>query len=421
MKSSGTSAPRAIESCRICGSTDLAPVLDLGEHMLTGVFPEDRDTEISSGPLCLVKCSGPGSCGLLQLQHTYDFVEMYGDNYGYRSGLNTTMIRHLHGKVARIEALIDLRPGDLVIDIGSNDGTTLSAYATAGLDLLGIDPTATKFLKYYPAHVNVLVELFSKASLSRARPGALARVITSFAMLYDLEAPLQFMQDMHDILAPDGIWMFEQSYMPTMLKMNSLDTVCHEHLEYYGLQQIVWMTSRVGFKIIELSFNDTNGGSFSVTVAKTDAPYPVSADVEKAIAGEVSAGLNGLEPYRRFAEHAEVARRDLLDFMERAREQGKIVAALGASTKGNTMLQYCGLGPGDIKAVGDVNPEKFGRLTPGTWIPILPEEEVLAMRPDYLLVLPWHFHRFFCESPQLRGFNLVFPLPKLWIRAAEVR
>jgi len=224
---------------------------------------------------------------------------------------------------------------------------------------------------------------------------------------------MQFMREVHEVLADDGIWVFEQSYMPTMLEMNSYDTACHEHLEYYALKQIKWMADRVGFVLLDVEFNDVNGGSFSVTAGKAGtsaAPSPRIADVLRQ---EEAAGLDTLAPYHAFAERVSATREALLAFVEQAASEGKTIAAIGASTKGNVLLQYCGLGKAQISAVGEVNKEKFGAYTPGTLLPIVPEEELLAQSPDYLIVLPWHFRRFFLESPAFEGRTLVFPLPTL--------
>lgn len=405
---------KKVEACRICGNPHLVRVLDLGEQMLTGVFPKKRDDSITVGPLCLVRCTGGGdTCGLLQLEHSYDLQEMYGENYGYRSGLNASMVQHLQGKVRRILERIDLKRGDLVVDIGSNDSTTLQAYPANGPVLVGMDPTGVKFRKYYPAHIELIADFFSSALLQERFPEKKARVITSFSMFYDLEDPLAFMREIHDVLADDGVWVFEQSYMPAMLETNSYDTVCHEHLEFYALQQIKWMTDRVGFTIVDVELNDVNGGSFSITVSKANGARELPPQVQKILDAERASGLDTLAPYQAFADHAVRSRQELLKFIGTARAQGKRVAALGASTKGNVLLQYCGLTEKDIFCIGDVNADKFGCFTPGTWIPIVPEDELLAMKPDYLIVLPWHFRKFFEGNAKFADATLVFPLPIL--------
>ena len=396
---------KKIEKCRICGNTNLVCVLDLGEQALTGVFPRTKDAKITTGPLRLVKCFGEDACGLLQLEHSYDLAEMYGKNYGYRSGLNASMVAHLQKKVKRIQGQVELLPGDLVVDIGSNDGTTLRAYPM-NLTLVGIDPAGAKFRGYYPANIQLISDFFSVLILK----GKKAKVITSFSMFYDLEDPVSFMHEVYESLTDDGIWVFEQSYMPAMLKTGSYDTVCHEHLEFYALRQIKWMTDLVGFKILDVEFNDVNGGSISVTASKTGNESP---SVQQILDAEYKIGLNKLTPYLTFEKAAAKSKRDLLEFIRAAKANGKTIAALGASTKGNVLLQYCGLTEQDISFISEVNSDKFGSFTPGTWIPIVPEYKLFELKPDYVIVLPWHFRKFFEGNIKYSSLKLIFPLPEL--------
>ena len=405
---------RPISECRICKNPQLVEVLDLGVQTLTGVFPRTRTQEVTSGPLKLVKCTGEDDvCGLLQLQHTYDLGELYGDNYGYRSGLNASMVAHLHRKVRRILDRVRLPDDALIVDIGANDSTTLQAYPARGCTLVGVDPTAKKFKEFYPPHIQLIPDFFSAATLQRHFPGRKATVITSFSMFYDLEQPLTFMREVAEVLDDEGIWVLEQSYMPTMLLKNSYDTVCHEHLEYYALKQIKWMTDRTDLKIVDVEFNDINGGSFSLMVAKRGSQHIESPLVEQILDDEARAGLHTLVPFQEFARNVAASRTTLRAFLDEAKHFGKSICALGASTKGNVLLQYCNITAGDIARVGEVNPDKFEAFTPGTLLPIVSEDEVLAMQPDYLLVLPWHFRDFFLEHERFIDRNLIFPLPQL--------
>jgi hypothetical protein len=389
-------------------------VLDLGVQALTGVFPARREQAITEGPLKLVKCAArPGSCGLLQLAHSYSHDELYGANYGYRSGLNQSMVSHLHGKIQKILGLVDLSGRPVVLDIGSNDGTTLRAYASTRCELVGIDPTAEKFRRYYPEKVTIIPEFFSSATYLNAMHGRKARIVTSFSMFYDLEDPTAFMREVVEILEDNGLWVFEQSYMPLMLERNSYDTVCHEHLEYYALAQIKWMADRVGLRIVDVEFNETNGGSFSVAVAKSSSRYPQCADLGRLLDAERRAGLEGEGPYRAFAARTAASREELRAFFAKARSAGQRVAGLGASTKGNVLLQYCGLSSRDLYAIGEVNEDKFGCFTPGSLIPIRSEKELFADEPDFFLVLPWHFRDFFLRKYKPKKAALVFPLPQL--------
>ncbi len=407
---------RTITECRICGGADLVTVLDLGQQALTGVFPTPQAPDVEIAPLDLVKCAGQNACGLVQLRDTCEPSLMYGANYGYRSGLNRSMVDHLRAKVAKLVALASLAPGEVVLDIGSNDGTTLSSYPTTA-KLIGIDPTAAKFLEYYPQHVTVVADFFSSARFLEASGGARAKIITSIAMFYDLERPLDFMRQVFDALADDGIWHFEQSYLPSMMDALSYDTICHEHLEYYALAQIQWMAERVGFRIVDVELNDVNGGSFAIT-ARKGRGAPASPRVAELAAEETRRALGTLAPYESFAAAVIRHRDDVRALLGRLRDEGKRVLGLGASTKGNVLLQYCGVGVRDLACIAEVNPEKFGRVTPGTNIPIVSEADALAREPDYLLVLPWHFrstllraHASFLE----RGGKMIFPLPRLEI------
>ena len=409
-------AIREIRHCRISGSSHLVSVLNLGEQTLTGVFPRDKAQQVTSGPLELVWC--PDS-GLLQLKHSYSLSEMYGDNYGYRSGLNASMVEHLSGKVRGLERRIAPGRGDLVLDIGSNDGTLLKSYATPGLQRFGMDPTAEKFRQYYPPDVAVVAEFFSGPRFLEATGGRRAKIITSIAMFYDLEDPNAFVRDIADSLADDGVWHFEQSYMPMMLRTNAYDTVCHEHLEYYSLRVISELLERNGLRIVDVQTNSINGGSVAVTACHRDANIPSQRPViDWLLQQEDNWGLDTSKPYRQFEDRVFKHRADLQRLVHALIADGKKILGYGASTKGNVLLQFCGFGPEQIPAIAEVNAEKFGAYTPGTLIPIIPEAEARAMRPDYFLVLPWHFKAGIVQREKeylASGGKLIFPLPEIEI------
>lgn len=406
---------RAIDRCRICGNASLMPVLDLGEQYLTGVFPRGRDDGLTRGPLELVRCDGSDACGLVQLRHSYDHTEMYGANYGYRSSLNKSMVRHLSDKVDGLLELVQLGPSDLVLDIGSNDGTLLSNYPVAGPTLVGMDPTAAKFRDLYRPDIRIVPDFFSAQALRRHFPGRRAKLVTSIAMFYDLEAPQAFADQIASILAPDGLWHFEQSYLPAMLRTTSYDTVCHEHLEYYALRQIKWIIDRAGLKIIDVTFNAVNGGSFAITVAPAAAPYPECTDKIRAnLDDEDRMGLRQFGTYLAFATRVIEHKVELLKTLRDISARNMKVLGYGASTKGNVVLQYCGLSAAEIPCIADVNSDKFGCVTPGSWIPIVSEADAKAADPDYFLVLPWHFRDNLVAREQEfldHGGRMIFPLP----------
>lgn len=407
---------RSITNCRLCGGATLEPVMSLGAQALTGVFPSSRAQVVTAGPVDLVRCASTDGCGLVQLLQSYDLKEMYGFNYGYRSGLNQSMVAHLHRKVAAIMSRNVLAPGDVVVDIGSNDATTLRAYPQDSYELVGIDPTGAKFADYYPDHIKLIPDFFSAAALRATIGDRRAKVITSFSMFYDLEDPVAFAREISSSLVPDGIWVLEQSYLPAMLRTNSFDTICHEHLEFYCLKQIIWIAGAAGLEVIDVEFNDINGGSFSIVVAKKDSRHsPRHEVIAEVLRSEEEMGLDSSRAFDEFKRRVAQVGVDLRRFLGEARSAGKRVCGLGASTKGNVLLQYFEIDESLLPVIGEVNSDKFGKFTPGTLIPLISEDEVLASHPDYLLVLPWHFRSFFAGLDKLKGRKLVFPLPELQV------
>lgn len=404
-----------INCCRICRNKQLVEIIDLGEQSLTGVFHSPEETT-DKAPLVLVKCydENPSNCcGLVQLKHTYELSKMYGEHYGYQSSLNASMVSHLQQTVKNILAYdMPLGTGDLVIDIGSNDGTTLNSYPDTSANLIGVDPTAKYFKHNYKKTIHIIEEFFSASRIRQAFPGKKAKIITSFSMFYDLEAPQLFTNEIAELLDEDGIWVLEQSYLPLMLKNNSFDTICHEHLEYYYLNQINWMFKKAGLKIIDLHFNQVNGGSFCIYAAKESSSYSANVDViNKAIAEEQEMQLTTMKPFEQFCNRVELLKKELIEKLCQLKKQGKTIYGLGASTKGNVLLQYYNLDANQIEAIGEVNEDKFGKVTPGSLIPIENEKTILDKNPDYLLVLPWHFKPFFQNNPRFANTTLIFPLP----------
>ncbi len=404
-----------IARCRVCEAIGLENIVSLGSQALTGVFPRLTDKPVVKGPLTLTRCL---ECNLVQLLHSYEADELYGAHYGYRSGLNASMVEHLRQKIATLTALFPLRPNDLVIDIGSNDGTTLGFYPE-NVERVGFDPSAEKFRKFYQPGIKLIADFFDASTFRKAFDQRKARIITSIAMFYDLEEPQKFVDDVTSLLADDGIWHFEQSYLPSMLKANAYDTICHEHLEYYGLNQIKRMVEGAGLKIIDVQLNETNGGSFAVTAAKKEAQFaPATKAIRALLQEETQMGLDSSAGYRQFVRFVLKHKFDLPALLHRLKTQGRKVLGYGASTKGNVLLQHCGITTHLLPFIAEVNSDKFGCKTPGSSIPIISEKEAHAMKPDYFLVLPWHFRENIVarEADFLaRGGKLIFPLPQIEI------
>jgi NDP-4-keto-2,6-dideoxyhexose 3-C-methyltransferase len=271
---------RRIETCRICESADLRPIIDLGMQALTGRFPASHEPDPPVAPLEMVRC---GNCGLVQLRHSVSLNEMFSERYGYRSGTNATMRNHLSDLARNLASRAKLVAGDVVLDIGCNDGTLLKSYPVGGLVRLGVDPIADVFRDQYTNELFVEAQFFSTAAFNAFATGQKARAITSIAMFYDLDEPGQFVADIAGTLAPDGIWVLEQSYLHEMLEKNSFDTICHEHLEYYGLAQIERLMSESGLRVFDVRLNNINGGSFQVWVCNCTKNLARQGDARRPV------------------------------------------------------------------------------------------------------------------------------------------
>ena len=415
-------------TCRICGS-ELVDVMDLGDQCIAGAFRPPGGARIPEPrlPLQLVRCdplSSPGACGLLQLRHTVPGPVLYS-SYWYRSGINRTMTENLH-EIARhaVGAVGGLEAGDLVLDVGCNDGTLLDGYASAPSEMtrLGMDPsdvTRYAIAKGY----DVVNDFFTYESLAARFPGRRARVITSIAMFYDLEHPAEFVTDIARSLSDDGIWVSEFSYMPTMLETGSFDTVCHEHLEYYSLAVIERLFGDAGLELRRAELNDVNGGSIRLFAGHAGSG-PLGPEDPAALDAlrqrEEALRLTTSEPYEAFARRALKTREDLLSLLRSLKDEGKTIHIYGASTKGNTTLQFAGIDRSLVDCAADRNPDKWGSETIGTHIPIVSEEESRSRAPDYYLVLPWHFLDEFLEREVeffARGGKFIIPLPDVRVIA----
>ena len=410
------------KTCRVCGSAALTGVINLGEQHLQGSFvkPGKELPPTRKIPTSLVRCDpmkDERACGLLQMEHTVPPEVLYSA-YWYRSGTNNTMRSHLRGIV---EEAISILKKDfaVVLDIGCNDGTLLNFYPSSYVRI-GIDPSdvALEIQK----DITVVQDIFPSDELVNRLQGKKCDLITSIAMFYDLEDPIAFSRGIKTLLAPDGIWIFEMSYMPTMLKMNSYDTICHEHLEYYSLAVIEHIMRAAGLKIFNVSLNSINGGSIRCFATHADTfSYKKDEYIERIKAlrqEEFDLELDTDKPYRNFQDRINVHREELNGLLKKLKKEGKKIHIYGASTKGNTILQWCGIDHRIIDVAAERNPDKYGAHTLGTDIPIVSEADSRAMRPDFYLVLPWHFKDEFLQREKemlARGTSLIFPLPTIEI------
>lgn len=414
---------RAIENCRICGAPELVQVIDLGEqyiatHFVAGDAPQFLQSRY---PLELVRCAGREGCGLVQLKHSIDPSALYFD-YGYRSGINQSMRDNLAEITARIEGLVALNAGDTVLDIGCNDGTLLSSYQTSGIDKIGIDPSSNVIAHARAKGLEVVNDYFSAANFKQARPDKRARAITSIAMFYDLEHPADFVREVASILADDGVWVIELSYLPFMLQKNSFDTICHEHLEYYSLETLEWLLEKEAMAVQHVEFNDINGGSVRLFIRHRSEMDQASDSVKSARDCERKLALREEETFKSFRESVARIRTELRQVLDEAKQRGQSVYVYGASTKGNTILQFCGIDNEMVPKAADRNPEKWGRHTLGTEIEIISEKQAREERPDYFLVMPWHFFSEFQDRERdflEGGGKFILPLPEVRVVGKE--
>ncbi|MDY6822805.1 MAG: class I SAM-dependent methyltransferase [Thermodesulfobacteriota bacterium] len=410
------------QTCRICGGWDLKPVIRLGDQYIASVFARDQadDRLRRPYPLELVRCDAPGGCGLVQLQHSIAPDVLY-DAYGYRSGINEQMRRNLQTIAAAAETMTGLRPGDTVFDVGCNDGTLLEAFNTGGIDRMGIDPAPNVVTLAREKGVEVICDFFSKSLYDAARPRVKAKVVTSIAMFYDLEDPNAFVREVAGLMADDGVWVVEMVYLPFILQNNAFDTICHEHLGYYSLRQLEWLFQGQGLAIHDVELNIVNGGSIRLFVRKP-AAGPVPEDTVRRLdrirRNERALALGSDAPYAVFCDAVCDIRDTLRALLARLHADGRTVYIYGASTKGNTILQFCGIDRRWIPRAADRNPEKWTTLTPATGIEIISEKQARAEAPDYFLVLPWHFMEVFRSREAAflhRGGRFILPLPRVRI------
>ena len=394
-----------LTNCRICKSTDVINVIELGEQYITSRFP-DPGENVPKTPITLCMCQ---VCYLLQLRECTNQSEMYEQNYGYRSGLNNTMRNHLKEYQEQILSKVKMSKGDAVLDIGSNDATMLHYYSDDFLRI-GMDPTGSQFQEYYGT-VNLIPEYFKYHSFIK-HYNVKCKIISSISMFYDLPDPVQFAKDVHMALADDGIWTCEQSYLLSMIESNSIDTICHEHLEYYSIYNIKMIAELSDFKIIDIYFNNCNGGSFRIYFAKKSSDYK-EYNLSDLLGKEMKYGINSKNIYSTFMKNCQTEITKLLSFLELS----KNTFIYGASTKGNCLLQYSCITPKEIKYAVERNPRKYGKTT-STGIPIISEDSMRQNPPEYLLVLPWHFRNEIIEREAEylnNGGQLIFPFPQFEI------
>ena len=408
----------ARKTCRIDGSK-LIEVMDLGTQYVSDFVDDPKDGETSSLKVGIGKKSG-----LVQLYESFPPEKMYR-RYWYRSGINESMVLELKGITEAAKKIVELKPGDTVLDIACNDGTLLSFWEK-DLFRIGIDP-AKNLKQHSQKHANVIVEDFFNSKNFFNNTKNKAKVITSIAMFYDLEDPNWFVKEAKSVLDPEGIWIIQMSYMPLMLEQNAFDNILAEHIEYYSFTVLNNLLDSNGLKVIDVELNDVNSGSFRVYIAhkkNNNFKLPYHAQqigdfrVKSLLAYEENLGLLKPKVYVDFFKRITANKNKTMKLLKDIKKKGKTVIGYGASTKGNTLLQFYGITTDLIPYIAERTPEKWGKKTIGTGIPIISEQEARDKKPDYLFVFPWHFVDSFRQREQalLRvGTQMIVPLPYLKI------
>ncbi len=403
--------------CRNCRKKNFKKILNLGFQPISSLFYKSRKRKLKSYPLDLYKCN---YCDLIQFSKLAPLDDMYGSTYGYRTSLSKYMINHMKKKFEKFNNFKYLKKKSNLLDIGSNDGTFLNFFAKKrkDLSLFGMDPSSEKFSNYYNKKINLISDYFSKKKLdiylNKINFKKKFNLITSFAMFYDIEDPNSFTKDIFNLLDKNGIWISEFSYFPLLLKNLTYDQICHEHVTYYTLNTFKQIAEKNGFKIIDVSFNEINGGSIEVICAKKGSNhYSNLSKIQKVLDDEKK--INN-ESYLNLSKRIANVKNFLKILLSNI--DSKKIIGYGASTKGNIVLNHCGINQKHLKYICDENPYKFGRYTPGSNIKIISKKEMRKRKPKYLLVLIWSFRSEVIKQEIKfikNGGKLIFHLPMLHI------
>ena len=404
--------------CRSCYQKRLRKVISIGRQPVSSVFLSKKIKNLKKYSLDLYECQ---NCKLVQFYKLAPLKDMYGTTYGYRTSLSKLMISHIKKKYKKILKIKIIKKGANILDIGSNDGTFLNFFANSKekLNLIGIDPSAKKFAKFYKKNINIIVNYFSfleiKNFFNRKKiEKRKFSLISSLAMFYDINDPNKFCKDVSNLLEPNGIWILEMSYFPLLLSNLTYDQICHEHVAYYTLTTFNKIIKKNGLKILDISFNEINGGSIEIICSRTNSKL-------KANKQKISNALNkekkiNKKAYIRFNKRIENTKKTINLFLNKFKKE-KIIG-YGASTKGNIVLNHCGISSKQLKLICDANPEKYGKYTPGSNIKIISKEAMRKLKPDYLFVLIWSFRSEVIKQEEKyikNGGKLIFHLPKFHI------
>ena len=400
-----------ITKCRVSKKKDLISVGKFGGMSLTGTFPKNKSQKIPYLPFEVVYSK---SSKLLQLKHNYNPKLLYGDNYGYLSSLNPVMVKHLKKKSLFLKRKIKFKKKDFILDIGSNDGTFLNFFDEG--NLFGVDPSIKKFKKSYKRKIKKIPYIFEKGY--KYIKNKKFKLISAIAMFYDLKDPVLFMKKVKKILEKDGTLHIEVAYLPEIIKTFAYDTFCQEHYEYYSLISLNYLCKKAGMKIYDFGFNKINGGSVWLNISHSESKFTVdNLKIKKQLTYERRIKIHKAETYKNYFREVFNHGKKINSIVKRLKNNNKIIYGLGASTKGNVLLQNSKLDSNLLSGIFDINKEKFNKFTPYSKIKILDEKKLKKTRVDFILLLIWHFKGFVTNKIKKYNKNtkIIIPFPKIKI------
>jgi hypothetical protein len=415
-----------IEKCRVCGNRDLVDVITFQPQYLSPTFVKSNmRNELSEIkiPLTVVICSkvkDASACGLAQLKETTNPELLYTD-YFYRSSATETMKNDLRNVVETVLAKVALKVGDVVVDIAANDGTMISFFPDKA-KRFGVEPAKNIDWSHLDSSITIVNDYFSKEALIAALSGEKVKIFTCCAMFYDLEDPNSFVADVKDLLAADGVWCIQLSYLLSMIENMNFYDICHEHLEYYSLETLSYLMERNGLTIYDAELNGVNGGSARVFITHTESAPEKTAQLKSLLSREYTFNLKNPLTLTKFDEAIERLSKTVRAYLKNEISRGNRVIGLGASTKGNVLLQLFGINKEMLPYISEIAKEKIGLRTLGSDIELISDEDANLLKPSVKLVLPWYFKREIIarEKPYLeQGGRLLFPMPYAHIVSLE--
>ena len=402
-----------ITNCRNCKSKYFSKLFTLGKMCFTGKFPKNLTTNIPKVVISLIMCK---SCKLVQLDRNFNPKYLYDTNYGYRTGINATMTQHVNGVVKESIKIVKLKKKDPVLDIASNDGTLLNFYKK-NIFRVGIDPLIKKYKNQYKNINFGIQDFFSYKAIQKKKINKKFKIITALSMFYDLPNPNKFLEDVKKVLDKEGIFVLEHADLLSIIKNCQFDTICHEHLEYYSTKVIIELMNKNELRVFNLKANTINGGSMRYFICHKDSKYKNNnKKINKILREEMKSKLDKPNTFSDFFKLINVQKKKLLKLINKIIKKKETIHGYGASTKGNVLLQYFGINSNKISYIADRNPQKVNLYTPGTKIKIVSESFSRMCKPNYYLVLPWHFKKeiILREKRAIKdGSRFIFPLPKM--------